>query len=93
MNLDEAEDKFKQVGIPGDEMAVLERQLAPAANYTVAKERRFKLQKKDVPSAVFGGLIRKRGDKERNGQVDGDKDKDNDNRLGALGRMKRQKMT
>ena len=50
-------------------------------------------RKKDVPSAVFGGLIRKRGEMEVNGQVDGDKDKDNDNGVGALGRMKRRKMT
>ena len=46
-------------------------------------------RKNDVPSAIFGSLIRKRGEKEINGQVDGDKDKDNDNRLGALSRMKR----
>ena len=40
MNLDEAEDKFKQAGVPEDEMAALERQLAPAGEYTVAKDRK-----------------------------------------------------
>ena len=129
VNLDEAKDKLKEAGVPEDEMAALERQLAPAANNTVAEDRKVgfvsagvesqtdgglkasanqedielpeesdsddeekvEITQKDVPSAVFGGLIRKRDENETNGEVDGAKDKDNENRLGALERIKRQK--
>ncbi|XP_062114653.1 uncharacterized protein LOC133825767 [Humulus lupulus] len=38
VDLDEAKDKLKQAGVPEDEMAALERQLAPAANDTIAKD-------------------------------------------------------
>lgn len=128
VNLDEAKDKLKQAGIPEDEMAALERQLAPAVDNTVTKDRKvgfvsagvesqldrgvktsanhedielpeesdsdddddkIEIAQKDVPSAVFGGLIRKRDENENNGEVDVTKDKDNENRLGALERIKR----
>lgn len=130
VNLDEAKDKLKQAGIPEDEMAALERQLAPAVDNTVTKDRKvgfvsagvesqldrgvktsanhedielpeesdsdddddkIEIAQKDVPSAVFGGLIRKRDENENNGEVDAAKDKDNGIRLGALERMKRLK--
>lgn len=127
VNLDEAKDKLKEAGVPEDEMAALERQLAPAANNTVTKERKvgfvsagvesqsdggiktsanhedielpeegdsddddddkIEIAQKDVPSAVFGGLIRKREEDENNGEADGA----NENRLGALERIKRMK--
>ena len=38
MDLDEAKDKLKQAGVPEDEMAALERQLAPAANDATARD-------------------------------------------------------
>lgn len=130
VNLDEAKDKLKQAGVPEDEMAALERQLAPAADSAVKKDRKvgfvsagvesqsdgglktsenhedielpeesdsdddddkIEIAQKDVPSAVFGGLIRKRDENENNGEVDGAKDKDNESRLGALERIKRLK--
>ena len=110
-------------------MAALERQLSPADENTVAKDRkigfvsagvesqtdeglkvsanpedielleesgfddekRVEITQKDVPSAIFGSLIRKRGNNETNGEVDGYKDKHNENRLGAIRRIKRQK--
>ncbi|KAK7369941.1 hypothetical protein VNO80_11989 [Phaseolus coccineus] len=123
VNLDEAKDKLKQAGIPEDEMAALERQLAPAADNTVTKDRKvgsvsagvesqsdgglktsannedielpedsdsddgddkIEIAQKDVPSAVFGGLIRKRDEDEKNGEIDAAKDKDNENRLAEL---------
>ena len=52
---------------------------------------KIEIAQKDVPSAVFGGLIRKRDENENNGEVDAAKDKDNGIRLGALERMKRLK--
>jgi pre-mRNA-splicing factor SYF1 len=131
VNLDEAKDKLKEAGIPEDEMAALERQLAPAADKAVAKERKvgfvsaglesqsdgeiktntnheeielpeendsdeddgdnIEIAQKDVPSAVFGGLIRKRDELENNEADGGAKEKDNENRLGALERMKKLK--
>ncbi|KAL5096600.1 hypothetical protein RYX36_000927 [Vicia faba] len=133
VNLDEAKDKLKEAGIPEDEMAALERQLAPAAEKAVTKERKvgfvsagvesqsdggiksnanheeielpeendsdddddddkIEIAQKDVPSAVFGGLIRKRDEIENDREVDGSaKEKDNENRLGALERIKKLK--
>ncbi|CAJ2648726.1 unnamed protein product [Trifolium pratense] len=127
VNLDEAKDKLKEAGIPEDEMAALERQLAPAADK--AKERKvgfvsagvesqsdggiktnanheeielpeendsdeddgdnIEIAQKDVPSAVFGGLIRKRDELETNEVEGGAKEKDDENRLGALERIKK----
>ncbi|KAK7331774.1 hypothetical protein VNO80_28514 [Phaseolus coccineus] len=75
VNLDEAKDKLKQAGIPEDEMAALERQLAPGADNTVTKDRK----------------VGKRDEDEKNGEIDAAKDKDNENRLGALERKKRLK--
>ncbi|MED6196956.1 hypothetical protein PIB30_052203 [Stylosanthes scabra] len=114
-------------GIPEDEMAALERQLAPGTNGTLPKERKVgfvsagvesqtdgglrvsanhedidlpeesdsddeekvEIAQKDVPSAVFGSLIRGRDESEMNGEAA--KDKDNECWLGALERIKRQK--
>ncbi|KAE7995583.1 hypothetical protein FH972_000363 [Carpinus fangiana] len=133
MDLDDARDKLKQAGVAEDEMAALERQLAPTA--TTAKDssrkvgfvsagiesqtdggikatanheeielpeesdseedEKVEIAQKDVPDAVFGGLVRKRDDDAEN---DGEghnaaatKDRDDDSRLGALERIKRQK--
>ncbi|KAK4746415.1 hypothetical protein SAY87_012727 [Trapa incisa] len=59
------------------------------------EEERVGIAQKDVPSSVFGGLIRKREESERaeNGGDDSSaaKEKDNESRLGALERIKRQK--
>ncbi|ESW20228.1 hypothetical protein PHAVU_006G191100 [Phaseolus vulgaris] len=52
---------------------------------------KIEIAQKDVPSAVFGGLIRKRDEDDKNGEIDAAKDKDNENRLGALERIKRLK--
>ncbi|MED6174847.1 hypothetical protein PIB30_072883 [Stylosanthes scabra] len=117
VNLDEAKDKLKQAGVPEDEMAALERQLAPATNDAAPKERKVgfvsagvesqtdgglrvganhedielpeesesddeekvEIAQKDVPSAVFGSLIR------------GREESDNESCLGALERIKRHK--
>lgn len=130
VNLDEAKDKLKQAGVPEDEMAALERQLAPAVDNGLSKDRKvgfvsagvesqsdggikaranhedielpedsdsdddddkIEIAQKDVPSAVFGGLIRQRDEDENNGEVDGAKENENESRLGALERMKRLK--
>lgn len=133
LDLDDARDKLKQAGVAEDEMAALERQLAPTT--TTAKDssrkvgfvsagiesqsdggvkvtanheeielpeesdsdddEKVEIAQKDVPDAVFGGLIRKRDDEaekdgeEQNGAAT--KDRDDDSRLGALERIKRQK--
>ncbi|TKY47327.1 pre-mRNA-splicing factor SYF1 [Spatholobus suberectus] len=52
---------------------------------------KIEIAQKGVPSAVFGGLIRKRDENEKNGEVDGAKENDNENQLGALEIMKRLK--
>lgn len=128
VNLEEAKDKLKEAGIPEDEMAALERQLAPAVDKAVTKERKvgfvsagvesqsdggiktnanheeielpeendsddddIEIAQKDVPSAVFGGLVRKRDEIENNEVDDGAKEKDNESRLGALERIKKLK--
>lgn len=138
LDLDEAKDKMKQAGITEDEMAALERQLAPAvANDSATakegrtmvgfvsggvesqtdrgekaanhedielpeenesedeEEERLEIAQKDVPTAVFGGLIRKREEGERDEKGGDDsssaKEKDGESRLGALERIKRQK--
>uniref|UniRef100_A0A9I9CRJ1 Pre-mRNA-splicing factor SYF1 n=1 Tax=Cucumis melo TaxID=3656 RepID=A0A9I9CRJ1_CUCME len=125
LNLDEAKDKLKQAGVTEDEMAALERQLAPAIEDTSKDNSRkvgfvsagvesqadgglkvtahqedielpdesdseedenVQIAQKEVPSAVFGGLARKKEDSD---EVDGEKD--DDSHLGALERIKRQK--
>ncbi|KDP20896.1 hypothetical protein JCGZ_21367 [Jatropha curcas] len=134
LDIDEAKDKLKQAGVPEDEMAALERQLAPAAINTTTKDsnrkvgfwsagvesqpdgaikvnvnqedielpeesdseddEKVEITQKDVPSAVFGGLARKREETEKDeggGDTGIGKDKDGESRLGALERIKRQK--
>ncbi|XP_055817836.1 uncharacterized protein LOC129886951 [Solanum dulcamara] len=127
--LEEAKDVLKKAGVADDEMAVLERQLAPPENDTKSKEQsrvvgfvsagvvesngqkvtannedielpeesdseedeKIEIALKEVPDAVFGGLIRKR---EESDEAEGDstaKNKDNDGPLGALERIKRRK--
>ncbi|KAJ4833898.1 hypothetical protein Tsubulata_032931 [Turnera subulata] len=43
LNIDEAKDKLKQAGLPEDEMAALERQLAPMVNNTHSKDNSRKV--------------------------------------------------
>ncbi|GKV18585.1 hypothetical protein SLEP1_g28945 [Rubroshorea leprosula] len=134
LTLDDAKDKLKQAGVPEDEMAALERQLAPASKNVNSKDssrkvgfvsagvesqtdggmkpvatedidlpeesdssedEKVEIAQKDVPSAVFGGLVRKRDDGDRDGDDDivPAKDRESENRLGALERIKRQKKT
>ncbi|WCJ26949.1 Pre-mRNA-splicing factor SYF1 [Euphorbia peplus] len=131
LNIDEAKDKLKLAGVPEDEMAALERQLAPVANNTNGKDtgrkvgfvsagvesqadgvvkvsanqedielpeesdseddENVEITQKDVPSAVFGGLARKRQEETEDGNGDVVNDKDGETRLGALERIKRLK--
>ncbi|XP_021845190.1 uncharacterized protein [Spinacia oleracea] len=131
ISLDTAVDVLKQAGVGEDEMAALERRLAPADNDVPAKDKartvgfvsagvesqadtgrrnvnqeeielpeesdddedddveKVEIAQKDVPSAVFGGLAKKREDPEK--PEDGDEAKEADSRLGALERLKRRK--
>lgn len=132
LSMDDAKDKLKQAGVHEDEMAALERQLAPAANNGNAKdssrkvgfvsagvesqtdggikttanhedielpdesdseeEEKVEIAQKDVPSAVYGGLARKREGSEEDGDNSADANgKDGESRLGALARLKRLK--
>lgn len=126
LNLDEAKDKLKQAGVTEDEMAALERQLAPAIEDSAKdnsrkvgfvsagveesqadgvpkvtahqedielpdesdseEDEKVEIAQKEVPSAVFGGLARKKEDSDET-----DREKDDDSHLGALERIKRQK--
>ncbi|KAK4804770.1 hypothetical protein SAY86_004587 [Trapa natans] len=67
----------------------------PEESESEGEEERVEIAQKDVPSAVFGGLIRKREENEsdENGGEDSSaaKEKDSESRLGALERIKRQK--
>ena len=125
-NSEEAMDPQKRNGILGDDMAALERQLAPPANDAAAKdstrllgfvsagvesqtegglkvaankedielpdesdsedEGNVEITQKDIPETVYGG-IRKRSAEDE----DGDKVKEEDDKLGALERIKRMK--
>ncbi|XP_021770886.1 pre-mRNA-splicing factor SYF1-like [Chenopodium quinoa] len=123
-------DAIEKAGVPADEMAALERQLAPVDNDVLAKDKartvgfvsagvesqsdagkrnvnqeeielpeesdddeedveKVEIAQKDVPSAVFGGLAKKRDDPEK--AEDGEEVKGADAPLGALERMKRRK--
>ncbi|KAI4296973.1 hypothetical protein L6164_036886 [Bauhinia variegata] len=55
-----------------------------------SEDDKVEITQKDVPSAVFGGLIRKRDENEGDGEADA-KDKD-ENRLGELERIKRMRI-
>lgn len=58
VDLDEAKDKLKEAGVPEDEMAALERQLAPAVNNATAKDgsRKVGFVSAGVESQSDGGL-------------------------------------
>ncbi|KAL2904036.1 Pre-mRNA-splicing factor SYF1 [Bienertia sinuspersici] len=131
VSLDKVVDAPKEAGVGEDEMAALERKLAPADNDVPVKDNartvgfvsaghesqvdaskrnvnqeeielpeesddedededveKVEIAQKDVPSAVFGGLAKKREDPE-NGEDDAAKGADA--RLGALERLKRRK--
>jgi len=128
--LEEAKDVLKKAGVADDEMAALERQLAPE-NDTKSKEQsrvvgfvsagvvesngqkvtannedielpeesdseddddKVEIALKEVPDAVFGGLIRKRDNEGDEAEDDSTaKNKDSDGPLGALERIKRRK--
>lgn len=129
VSLDTAVDALKQAGVGEDEMAALERKLAPADHDVPAKDNsrtvgfvsaghesqddagrrnvnqeeielpeesddeedveKVEIAQKDVPSAVFGGLAKKRDDPEK--VEDGEEAKAADAHLGALERLKRRK--
>lgn len=134
LNLDDARDKLKQAGVAEDEMAALERQLAPVVDNGAAKDNnrrvgfvsagvesqseggikvtannedielpeesdsddddKVEIAQKDVPSAVFGGLVRKRDEADNDAEAQdatATKEKDGDSCLGALERIKRLK--
>ncbi|KAM3749612.1 hypothetical protein ACB098_05G199500 [Castanea mollissima] len=134
LNLDDARDKLKQAGVAEDEMAALERQLAPVVDNGAAKDNnrrvgfvsagvesqsegvikvtannedielpeesdsddddKVEIAQKDVPTAVFGGLVRKRDEADNDAEAQdasATKEKDGDSRLGALERIKRLK--
>ena len=55
VNLEEAKDKLKEAGIPEDEMAALERQLAPAVDKAATKERKVGFVSAGVESQSDGG--------------------------------------
>ncbi|XP_017219267.1 uncharacterized protein LOC108196479 [Daucus carota subsp. sativus] len=126
-NSEEAMDPQKRNGILGDDMAALERQLAPPTNDAAAKdstrmlgfvsagvesqtegglmvaankedielpdesdsedEGNIEIPQKDIPETVYGG-IRKRSAEDE----DGDKGKEEEDKLGALVRIKRMKL-
>ncbi|KAJ7968473.1 pre-mRNA-splicing factor SYF1 [Quillaja saponaria] len=50
------------------------------------EDEKVEISQKDVPAAVFGGLVRERDETEKNEQID-----NNESKLGALERIKRQK--
>uniref|UniRef100_A0A5B7AHX3 Pre-mRNA-splicing factor SYF1 n=1 Tax=Davidia involucrata TaxID=16924 RepID=A0A5B7AHX3_DAVIN len=57
-------------------------------------DERVEIAQKEVPTAVFGGLVRKREETDEDGEGDettAPKDKDGDSHLGALERIKRQR--
>ena len=58
LNLDDARDKLKQAGVAEDEMAALERQLAPVVNNGAAKDknRRVGFVSAGVESQSEGGI-------------------------------------
>ncbi|GKV45246.1 hypothetical protein SLEP1_g52355 [Rubroshorea leprosula] len=58
-------------------------------------EERVEIGQKDVPTVVFGGLVRKRDDGDRDADDDTvpAKDRESESRLGALERIKRKKKT
>ncbi|XP_006345465.1 pre-mRNA-splicing factor SYF1 [Solanum tuberosum] len=128
--LEEAKDVLKKAGVADDEMAALERQLAPPENDTKSKEQsrvvgfvsagvvesngqkvtannedielpeesdseedddKVEIALKEVPDAVFGGLIRKRDEGDEAEDDSTAKNKDSDGPLGALERIKRRK--
>ncbi|KAH0726127.1 hypothetical protein KY284_001992 [Solanum tuberosum] len=128
--LEEAKDVLKKAGVADDEMAALERQLAPPENDTKSKEQsrvvgfvsagvvesngqkvttnnedielpeesdseedddKVEIALKEVPDAVFGGLIRKRDEGDEAEDDSTAKSKDSDGPLGALERIKRRK--
>lgn len=130
-NIEEAMDGQKKDGIPGDEMAALERQLVPSTNDAGTKDStrrlgfvsagvesqtdgvpkvsannedielpdesdsdddsRVEITQKDIPEAVYGGIRKRKGDEDDDDDCDDDavKNKEGDNHLGALERMKR----
>ncbi|KAF9610501.1 hypothetical protein IFM89_022744 [Coptis chinensis] len=93
---EETVDTLKRDGVPKDEMAALERQFAPESNNIASKDGSRKLgdgedddkieiAHKDVPAAVFGDLVNKVEENNKDG------DEETYSKLGALERIKRQR--
>ncbi|GLT30120.1 hypothetical protein SLA2020_049400 [Shorea laevis] len=110
LTLDDAKDKLKQADSSrkvGFVSSGVESQtdggMKPVATEDIdlpeesdsEDEKRVEIAQKDVPTAVFGGLVRKRDDGDRDGDDDTvpAKDRESESRLGALERIKRQKKT
>ncbi|KMT07001.1 hypothetical protein BVRB_6g153330 [Beta vulgaris subsp. vulgaris] len=132
VSLDKAVDVLRQAGAGEDEMAALERQLAPVDDDVPVKDKArtvgfvsaghesqaddagkrnnvnqeeielpeesddedvepVEIAQKDVPSAVFGGLAKKREDPEKDEDGEEEAKGAADARLGALERLKRRK--
>ncbi|KAL0346548.1 UNVERIFIED_CONTAM: Pre-splicing factor SYF1 [Sesamum calycinum] len=98
--LEEAKDVLNKAGVADDEMAALERQETTANKEDIElpedsdseDDEKVEIAQKDVPTAVFGGLVRKRDETDEdveNGKSTVTESKDNDGHLGALERIKR----
>ncbi|KAK7282657.1 hypothetical protein RIF29_11603 [Crotalaria pallida] len=79
VNLDEAKDKLKEAGVPEDEMAALERQLAPAATNSVAKDRKVGFVSAGVESQSDGGI--KASSNHEDIELPEDSDSDDDDKI------------
>ncbi|GAB4831286.1 hypothetical protein Ancab_005300 [Ancistrocladus abbreviatus] len=131
MSLGKAVDALKQSVVAEDDMAALERKIAPPVSSTPAKdsgnrmlgfvsagvesqdvgrqlatnqeeielpeesesedEEKVEIAQKDVPTAVFGGLVKRKEDLDEDGDGGEGKSKPSEAPLGALERIKRQK--
>ncbi|KAL5994864.1 hypothetical protein ACLOJK_024921 [Asimina triloba] len=136
LNLEETVDTLKRAGVPEDEMAALERHLAPSSANQPASDSgrrvsfvsagvesqpgvvdggrkatanhedielpegsdsddesddRLEITQKNVPAAVFGDLA-KQVNKEADAAADGGEENEGRSRLGALERIKRQRL-
>ncbi|KAF2305117.1 hypothetical protein GH714_001887 [Hevea brasiliensis] len=93
LNIDEAKDKLKQAGVPEDEMVNANQEDIELPEESDSEDdEKVEITQKDVPTAVFGGLARKREETEKaEGGDDAAAAKDGAGHLGALERIKRLK--
>ncbi|KAF2305099.1 hypothetical protein GH714_001780 [Hevea brasiliensis] len=90
LNIDEAKDKLKQAGVPEDEMVNANQEDIELPEESDSEDdEKVEITQKDVPTAVFGGLARKREETEKaEGGDDAAAAKDGAGHLGALERIK-----